>query len=213
MESMDGARRAGGLLWVVGGVIAQAVAAARGVVPGSITLAIALIVVGAAIVLVLVPTGRGAWFAARLLSLVLGLDFAGAVADRFGALGAPGADGVSWGSWSAFVDYTSTLLPTNATHALVATAAVLATLAEIVLAVWLVSGREHRWAGKAAAGLLVVYLVTMWIGPGFDAMAEYAVPLLIGGALLASARPDQRGGISLYDDRNPRVLPGPGSIV
>ena len=68
-------------------------------------------------------------------------------------------------------------------------AAVGATVAEAGLAVWLASGRQRRWAGKAAAGLLTIYLVVMAFSVGLAAVATYAVPLLIGGALLVSAAP------------------------
>jgi hypothetical protein len=137
-------------------------------------------------------SGRGrppvVWLAGWVTAVLLALDFAGAVADRFGLFGGPGQSGVSWGSWHAFVGYTGSLLPWLS-HPLVVVAAVLATAAEIVLAFWLVSGRWRRWAGKAAAGLLVVYGLAMVFTVGPDDLARYALPLVVGGALLVSATP------------------------
>jgi len=90
-----------------------------------------------------------------------------------------------------FVAYTGELLPW-APHGLVVAAAVSATVTEAVLAIWLASGWAYRWAGKAAAGLLTVYLVVMGFTVGLADVATYAVPLLVGGALLTSVRPVDR---------------------
>jgi hypothetical protein len=51
----------------------------------------------------------------------------------------------------------------------------------------------RRWVGKAAAGLLAVYLVAMASSVGWGDVARYAVPVEIGAALLVSACPAVRG--------------------
>src|SRR5262245_42570834 len=52
-----------------------------------------------------VTLGRRPWITVAL-RVLLGLDFLGSVADRFGLLGPPGAAGVSWGDFGHFVIYT-----------------------------------------------------------------------------------------------------------
>lgn len=156
MRWMDRYRRLAGLGWVAVGLGFQAAWwSLRHVVPGPVTLVLCGAVVLLA-VLVLVQSPRGTWLAGWLVAVLLGLDFGGAVADRFGAFGAKGTAGVSWGTWSAFVDYTSTLLPAVDRVAVTAAAAT-ATGAEIGLSVLLIigwqraMGREGR--GRAPHGL------------------------------------------------------------
>ena len=192
MEWMDGARRVGGLAWVAGGVLFGIgwVLAGRPL-PGVVTLTlVAAVLVLAA--LVVRPVGRATAVAGRVVAVLLAIAFAGAVADRFGLWGGPGASGVSWGSWSAFVDYTRTLLH-GVPLPIATAAAVAATAAEIVLAAALLVGRQRRWTGKAAAGLLTCYLVAMGLSVGWAEVARYAVAVEIGGALLvtvaSAARP------------------------
>jgi uncharacterized membrane protein YphA (DoxX/SURF4 family) len=191
MERMDRARRTGGLSWVGAGVVFQLCwALFHGVVPGAVAILIGAAVVALAVaVWVDAATARtaGGW----LVAVLLAADLGGAVADRFGALGSPGAPGVSWGDWSHFVDYTRLLLGGVAGPAATA-AAVGATVVECLLALALLTGCQRRWTGKAAAGLLTVYLVAMTATRGLDEVAAYAVPVLIGGALLVSTCPPRR---------------------
>lgn len=191
MERMDRARRVAGLVWVGAGLaFAVAVGLARHVTPGPVTVAVSSVVLLLAVV-VATDAPRGLVVAARwAAAVVLALDFAGAIADRFGPFGGPGRPGVSWGSWSAFVDYTQVLL-LGVPRPLAATAAALATAVEVALSVLLVSGYQRRWVGKAAAGLLAVYLVSMAASVGLNPVATYAVPILVGGALLISACPPE----------------------
>ena len=191
MEWMDGARRVGGLAWVAGGVLFGIgwVVAGRPV-PGVVTLTLVAAVLVLA-VLVVRPVGRATAVAGRVVAVLLAVAFAGAVADRFGLWGAPGAAGVSWGSWPAFVEYTQTLL--HGVPLPVATvAAAVATAAELALAVALLTGWQHRWTGKVAAGLLTIYLVTMGLSVGWAEVARYAVPVEIGGALLVTVASSSR---------------------
>jgi hypothetical protein len=161
------------------------------VVPGTITLVFCAIAVLLAALFVVgagsTPIRVGGWAMATLLAL----DFSGAVADRFGVFGPPGASGVSWGSWAAFVDYTQTMLA-GSPRPLATAAAVAATGAEVLLAVALVAGWRRRWTGKATAGLLAIYLLTMAMAIGLDEVATYAIPVLIGAALLVSVCPAWR---------------------
>jgi hypothetical protein len=71
-------------------------------------------------------------------------------------------------------------------------AAVVATGAEVLLAVALVAGFRRRWTGKATAGLLAIYLLAMTPTIGLDDVATYAIPVLVGAALLVSVCPAQR---------------------
>ena len=189
MEWMDKARRAGGLIWVVAGVAGQIAWAASGhSLPGLVTLVLVVLVGILAVVTAARAPSAVVFVAGWLVAVALAVDFAGAVADRFGLFGGPGAPGVSWGSWDAFVAYTTTLLPWSSTVA-AETVAIAATAIEIALAVLLLSGWERRWVGKATAGLLTVYLFAMLATLGPDSVARYGVPILIGGALLVSAEP------------------------
>lgn len=149
------------------------------------TAVLALVMFAAAAAFVLPIPRRVRWWCARLAGGLIGLDFCSAIADRFGLLGAPGQSGVSWGSWQGFVDDTATLVPWLGAPQLWAEAA---TAAEAVLGVLLLAGCWWRWVGKATAGLLFIYTVSMSVTVGLAAMLGYAVPLLVGGALLASAR-------------------------
>jgi len=182
---MDGARRAGGLAWVAAGLLfgISWLLAGRPL-PGAITLTLVAAVLVLA-VLVVRPVGRATAVAGRVVAVLLAVAFAGAVADRFGLFGGPGASGVSWGSWSAFVDYTRTLLH-GVPLPVAGVAAGGATAAEIALAAALLTGWQHRWTGKAAAGLLTCYLVAMGLSVGWAEVARYAVPVEIGGALLVT---------------------------
>ncbi|MFD4432887.1 DoxX family membrane protein [Nocardia sp. NPDC058497] len=121
-----------------------------------------------------------------LTRVALGVLLAGSVADRFGLFGPPRTDGVSWGSYAEFVDYTRTLLPGFAADA-APLAAGAATVAEVGLGVALIIGVRARMSAAAAAALFTMFAVAMVTSVGFAAMAGYAVPVMIGGALLVSA--------------------------
>lgn len=188
MVGMDEVRRRGGLLWVGFGLVFQVLSFRHtGVLPGLATLLLCGVVVLLA-VLTLTRSGRTTWLVGWAAAVLIGLDFGGAVADRLGALGPPGSGGVSWGGWGPFVTYTARLLPA-ADRGLVTVAAAAATVVEVTLAVLLLTGWQRRWVGKAAAGLLLVYLVSMAWALGLDAAAAYGLPVLIGGALLVSSCP------------------------
>lgn len=191
MVIMDGVRRMGGLLWVGFGLVFQVLSfRGTGVLPGPATLLLCGVVVLLTL-LTLTRSGRATWLVGWAAAVLIGLDFGGAVADRFGALGPPGSGGVSWGGWGPFVNYTARLLP-GADRGLVTVAAAAATVVEVTLAVLLLTGWRRRWVGKAAAGLLLVYLVSMVWALGSDAAAAYGLPVLIGGALLVSSCPVRR---------------------
>jgi hypothetical protein len=186
MHWMDGPRRFGGLLWVAAGAVFQLVMLGQ-TRPGLITV---LVIVATVLLASAVVAARGrprrlVWALGWLTAVLLALDFAAAVADRFGLLG------THWGSWDAFVAYTARLLP-FVPDSLVGAAAGSATAGEMVLAVWLLSGWQRRWAGKAAAGLLAFYLLAMGFAVGFTEVAHFALPIQIGGALLVSAVPSRR---------------------
>jgi hypothetical protein len=192
---MDSARRIGGLAWVAVGVVFGAGWAAAGTVPGAITLTfvVAVLVLAAAMTSQRSAGGRPVvtWVAGRVVAVLFAADFAGAVADRFGVFGPPGASGVSWGAWPAFVDYTRVLLH-GVPEPVAAMAAVGATGVEVVLVAVLLAGRQRRWVGKAVAALLTGYLVAMASSVGWGEVARYALPVVIGGALLLSACPARR---------------------
>ncbi len=199
MVRMDGARRVGGLLWVAAGLVSGlGWAVLGGVVPGMITLAISAAVVFLA--WLVVADARSA-LAGRVVAVLLAAQFAGAVADRFGAFGPPGAPGVSWGSWPAFVGYTALLL-----HGAPGAegVAVVATVAEVALAVALLSGWQRRWVGKATAGLLFCYLVAMAASVGWGEVARYGVPIQVGGALLVTVSGRRPGAAQRAEARGPR---------
>lgn len=187
MEWMDRYRRIGGWLWVGGGLIFQAAAAAAwSLTPGPVTWLLIAVITGLAVMLVLGREGRAAMVLGWLTAVVLAADLGGAVLDRFGVLGPPGARGVSWGSWSAFTSYAAGLLH-HPPSLIVSAAAVGATVVESALAVALISGRRRRWTGKLLAGLFVVYTLAMSFSSARPDVATYGMPVLIGGALLVSS--------------------------
>lgn len=182
---MDTAQRRAGLAWVMVGLVLQAVSVATGGPrPGPVTLTLVGLSVALAVTTIR-RRGRAQRVFATATCVALALDFLGAVADRFGLFGAPGRPGVSWGNWEAFTVYTARLLP-GLPHELVVAASVAATALEPALAVLLLSGRQRRWAARATAGLLTTYLAAMTLSLGGHAALEYALPVLIGAALLVS---------------------------
>lgn len=187
MEWMDRYRRIGGWSWVVAGAGVEGVGLAAGWARlGPVTWVLVGDIVALAVVLLWRAGSRVARVLSRATAVLLALDLAGAVLDRFGVLGRPGSAGVSWGNWSRFHDYTAVLLHHPAA-ALVTVAAIGATLVEAGIAVALGSGWQPRWTGKALAGLFAVYLIAMAASPARHDVIRYAVPVLIGGALLMSA--------------------------
>lgn len=118
--------------------------------------------------------------------VALGVLLVGSVADRFGVFGGPGTAGVSWGSYAEFVDYTRTLLPAFADAAAPIVAGA-ATVAEGALGVALIFAVRPRITAAATAALFTMFAAAMVTSVGFAATADYAVPVMIGGALLVSA--------------------------
>lgn len=189
MERMDAYRRIGGLLWVAVGLLLQVLGLAVGWTgPGLVTWVVISVISVLSVLALVRPDSRGARAVGRVTATLLALDLVGAVADRFGALGRPGSPGVSWGDWSRFEDYTAVLLHGPAPVAVTA-AAVGATVVEVALGLAMASGWQRRWIGKAVAGLFVVYLLTMLSSAAREDVLRYAMPVLIGGALLVSATP------------------------
>lgn len=186
MERMDRVRRLAGLVWVGAGLVAMMawLVTRPERPPESVTWIVVLTIVAGTVVTLVAPP-RVAWWGGRVAGIVIGIELVGAVADRFGVLGGPGAAGVSWGDWSHFRAETAELVPWDA---LIQPAAVAATIAELTLGLLLLAGLWWRWTGKATAGLFVVYLVAMIPGMGGASVLEYGVPVLIGGALISSAR-------------------------
>lgn len=183
MERMDRVRRWGGLIWVGAGLVAMLawIATTPASPPGVVTWIVVVTVAAGT----LAPGNRLRWWGGRVAGIAIGLELVGAVADRFGLLGGPGSPGVSWGDWSHFRAETAELVPWDA---LVQPAAIAATIAELTLGLLLLAGTWWRWTGKATAGLFAVYLIAMVPGMGSASVLEYGVPVLIGGALAASAR-------------------------
>jgi len=190
MAAMDPTRRLVGAIWVVVGLGAMLVWTAGGPrhPAGVATWAVVAMVAGGT-ALSMFSAGRPGWWGGRVAGAVIGVELVGAVADRFGLLGGPGSPGVSWGDWSHFRSETAELVPWSA---LVPTAAAAATVAELTLGILLIAGPRWRWTGTATAGLFTVYLVAMVPGMGAASVLEYGVPVLVGGALVASGRGSRR---------------------
>lgn len=206
MERMDHARRVAGGVWVVLGAVLMLGWAATGPAdgPGAATWVVAATVVAGTALSFRAPAASARWWGARVAGIAIGLELVGAVGDRFGLLGPPGAPGVSWGDWSHFRVETAELVPWDA---LVQPAAVAATIAEPTLGALLVLGPWWRWAGKGTAGLFAVYLVAMVPGMGATSVLAYAVPVLVGGALVTSARgPRRRSVRSAVEPRRPQAV-------
>ncbi|MEO6510523.1 MAG: hypothetical protein ABIO16_06000 [Nocardioides sp.] len=193
MERMDRARRLAGIGWVLAGVPAMVVwtMADPRHPPGMVTwTVVAVVALGTSTARTPQPWR---WYGGRAAGVVIGVLLVGAVADRFGLLGGPGDPGVSWGDWQHFEAETAELVPWSV---LVPYAAVAATIAELVLGSLLVLGWKWRWTGKLTAGLFVVYAMAMVPGMGAGSVLEFGLPVLVGGALVTSARgsrPTQTG--------------------
>jgi hypothetical protein len=206
MERMDHARRVAGGVWVVLGaalVLGWAVTAPPDG-PDLVTWLVAATVVSGTAVAFRARGPRARWWGARVASAVIGFELVGAVGDRFGLLGPPGAPMVSWGDWAHFKVETAELVPWDS---LVQPAAVAATVVELSLGTLLMLGLWWRWIGKATAGLFVVYLVAMVPGMGATSVLQYAVPVLVGGALVASGRgPRPHPEPSPVEPRHPQAV-------
>lgn len=109
-----------------------------------------------------------------LLRIALAASFLSAVADRFGFWGGPGQPQVAWGAWRPFVDYTGVLL-FYLPPSVVTASAVLATAAEMVLALWLLTGWQLRMAAFASAALLALFAASMVVSLGWKAPLDYSV--------------------------------------
>ncbi|MEZ0386878.1 MAG: MauE/DoxX family redox-associated membrane protein [Verrucomicrobium sp.] len=129
------------------------------------------------------------------LRISLAVAFLSAVLDRFGILGPPGAPNVGWGNWASFVAYTGTLnafLPSSLYEPL----AWIATIAEVVLAVWLLTGIQLRWAALASAALLLLFALAMTVALGVKAPLNYSVFTAAAGALALACLAERKPGIS-----------------
>ena len=115
--------------------------------------------------------------------IVLAAGFLSAVADRFGLWGAPGAPRVAWGTFEHFLAYTQKLNPW-APAALVPAVGWFVTIAEVVLAVWLLTGVRLREAALASGVLLVLFGLGMTIGSGIKAPLDSSVFAAAAGAFL-----------------------------
>jgi hypothetical protein len=193
MERMDRVRRWGGLIWVGAGLVVMLawIATTPASPPGLVTWIVVGTVAAGTLAMLVAPGHRLRGWGGRVAGMAIGLELVGAVGDRFGLLGGPGSPGVSWGDWSHFRAETAELVPWDA---LVQPAAVAATISELTLGLLLLIGAWWRWTGKATAGLFVVYLIAMVPGMGTASVLEYGVPVLIGGALVASARGARTAG-------------------
>lgn len=206
MERMDHARRVAGGVWVVLGAVLMVAWVATGPpdAPSAVTWLVAVTVVAGTATAFRARRESARWWGARIAGAVIGFELVGAVGDRFGLLGPPGAPMVSWGDWAHFRVETAELVPWDS---LVQPAAVAATITELTLGTLLLVGPLWRWVGKATAGLFVVYLVAMVPGMGVTSVLEYAVPVLVGGALVTSARgPRPRLEPAPVEPRHPQAV-------
>lgn len=122
-----------------------------------------------------------------LVCIWIALDFAYAIADRFGLIGPYGSPGVSWGNWKNFVTYTrilNGLLPPGFAPFL----AVAATVYESLLAIALPLERYRGLAALAASLLTATYVVTMSFTSGFRSQFGYAVVLICATCLYVTSR-------------------------
>src|SRR3954468_7620892 len=103
MARMDRARRIGGLGWVAAGLAFQLWFLLSGrASPEPVAWALIAAVLVLAVAVLMAARPAAVRIAGWVAALLLAVEFAGAVADRFGAFGRPGGALVSWGSWTAF---------------------------------------------------------------------------------------------------------------
>lgn len=141
------------------------------------------LVLTASFALFAVGYGRRRWLAV-VARLLMAAEFLLAVCDRFGVFG-PAGDGVSWGDFAHFVAYTRTVA-SYAPARVVPILAVVATIAEAGLGLALLLGVRTRLSALGAAGLLLIYGVSMTVSMPAAEQFHYAVFVLCAGMLALS---------------------------
>lgn len=127
----------------------------------------------------------GAHWLALFIRVVLAAGFLSAVGDRLGLWGSPGASGVAWGDFASYQAYTGHLTPW-APPSLVPVLAWVATVAEVVLAMWLLSGWRIRLGGLLSGLLLLSFAFGMVLHAGIKAPLDYSVLAAAGAAFSLS---------------------------
>ncbi|WP_326568858.1 hypothetical protein VSH64_45125 [Amycolatopsis rhabdoformis] len=128
--------------------------------------------------------------------LALAAGFLSAVADRFGWWGDAHTGSVTWGGFAAYTAYTHQLAP-YLPDGLLDVAAWAATIAELGLGLTLLSGVAVRWSAWAAAGLLLVFALSMALFVGWEAPLSASVFGAGAAALLLALSPVRTFALSV----------------
>jgi uncharacterized membrane protein YphA (DoxX/SURF4 family) len=108
------------------------------------------------------------------LRYALAIAFLSAVADRFGFWGTAGSSNVGWGDFDAFMAYVQVLNP-YLSVSLISPVAWIATLAEVILALFLMTGLFLRQTAWLSGMLLLLFALAMTFNLGIKAPFDYSV--------------------------------------
>jgi len=116
------------------------------------------------------------------LRLAISFGFLSAVADRFGIW----SKEVSvWGNWDNFLGYTQIINPWIP-NSLIPTIGILATAAEIIFAIFLITGFKTELFAKLSGLLLLVFALSMTFSTGIKGAFDFSVYSASAGAFALS---------------------------
>ena len=96
------------------------------------------------------------------LRFAISIGFLSAVADRFGLW----SKEVSvWGNWNSFLEYTQLINPWIP-DSVIPTIGIIATAAEIIFAIFLISGFKTEFFAKLSGFLLLIFALSMTFSTG-----------------------------------------------
>ena len=105
------------------------------------------------------------------LRFAISIGFLSAVADRSGMWN---KEISVWGNWDNFLDYTRLINPWIP-NSFIPTIGVIATVAEIVFAVFLITGFKTELFAKLSGFLLLIFALSMTFSTGIKGAFDYSV--------------------------------------
>ena len=106
------------------------------------------------------------------------IGFLSAVADRFGLW----SKEVSvWGNWNSFLEYTQLINPWIP-DSVIPTIGIIATAAEIIFAIFLISGFKTEFFAKLSGFLLLIFALSMTFSTGIKGALDFSVFSASAGA-------------------------------
>ncbi|MDD2931545.1 MAG: DoxX protein [Fermentimonas sp.] len=112
------------------------------------------------------------------LRFAISIGFLSAVADRFGLW----SKEVSvWGNWNSFLEYTQLINPWIP-DSVIPTIGIIATAAEIIFAIFLISGFKTEFFAKLSGFLLLIFALSMTFSTGIKGALDFSVFSASAGA-------------------------------